>query len=112
MAKFKLVALTTPVAGKEKEFHAWYQNTHLPELVAFPGMTGAQRYKLVAKLAGSDNNPWLAIYDIETDDAMAFLGAVGQAAATGKLTQSTASDMATTYTALFQEHGERVEKQA
>jgi hypothetical protein len=108
MAKFKLIALTTPVAGKEEEFHAWYQNQHLPELVAFPGMKGAQRYKLTAKLVGSDSNPWLAIYDIETDDPFAFLGAVGQAAASGKLTQSDASNMATTYTALFEEHGERV----
>jgi hypothetical protein len=108
MAKFKLIALTTPVAGKEKEFHAWYQNQHLPELVAFPGMKGAQRYKLTAKLMGSDNNSWLAIYDLETDDPFAFLGAVGQASAAGKLTQSDASNMATTYTALFEEHGERV----
>jgi hypothetical protein len=108
MAKYKLIALTTPVAGKEKEFHDWYQNHHLAEIVAFPGMQGAQRYKLTAKLIGSDANPWLAIYDLETDDPMAFLGAVGQASAAGKLTPSDASDMATTYTALFEEHGERV----
>jgi hypothetical protein len=108
MSRFKLVALTTPVAGKEKEFHSWYQNQHLPELVSFPGMKGAQRYKLTAKLMGSDTNPWLAIYDLETDDPMAFLAAVGQASASGKLTQSNASDMAKTYTALFEEYGERV----
>ena len=108
MAKFKLVALTTPVAGKEKEFHAWYQNEHLRQLVAFPGVKGAQRYKLTARLVGSDNNPWLAIYDLETDDPFAFLATVGQAAASGKLTQSDASDVATTYTALFEEYGERV----
>lgn len=108
MPNFKLLALTTPVAGKEEEFHEWYQNHHLPEMVSFPGMQGAQRYKLTAKLMGSDTNPWLAIYDLETDDPMAFLGAVGQAAASGKMTQSDASDMATTYTALFEEYGERV----
>ena len=108
MSRFKLVALTTPVAGKEKEFHAWYQNHHLPELVSFLGMKGAQRYKLTAKLMGSDTNPWLAIYDLETDDPMAFLAAVGQASASGKLTQSNAADMAKTYTALFEEYGERV----
>lgn len=108
MAKYKMVALTTPVAGKEKEFHDWYQNTHLPQLVSFPGMTGAQRYKLTAKLMGSDNNSWLAIYDLEIDDPAAFLGAVGQAAASGQLTQTNSSDMATTYTALFEEYGDRV----
>ena len=112
MAKFKMIALTTPVAGKEDAFHDWYQNTHLPELVAMPGMTGAQRYQLVAKLMGSDTNPWLAIYDIECDDPMAFLGAVGQASASGKMTPSDASDMATTYTALFTEYGERVTPKA
>jgi hypothetical protein len=108
MAKFKMIALTTPVPGKEDQFHDWYQNTHLPELVAFPGMQGAQRYQLVTKLMGSDTNPWLAIYDIECDDPMALLGTLGEAAATGKTTASDASDMATTYTALFSEYGERV----
>jgi hypothetical protein len=108
MAKFKMLALTTPVAGKEKEFHTWYQNHHLPELVSFRGMKGVQRYKLTTKLMGSDTNPWLAIYDIETDDPMAFLAAIGQATASGKMTQSDAVDMATTYTALFEEYSQRV----
>jgi hypothetical protein len=108
MRKFKLVALTTPVAGKEAEFNAWYQNRHLPEMVSFAGVKGAQRYKLTTKMMGADTNPWLAIYDLEVDDPMAFLGAVGEAAATGKLTQSDASDPAPLYTALFEEYGERV----
>ena len=112
MAKFKLIALTTPAAGKEAEFHNWYQNVHLPELCALPGLDSAQRYQLVAKLMGSDTNQWLAIYDIEADDPMAFMGAMGEAATSGKLTQSDASDMATTYTAFFSEYGERVEKES
>jgi hypothetical protein len=109
MPKFKLVALSTPVAGKEDEFHAWYQNEHLPQIIALPGGQGAQRYKLVAKLMGADPNQYLAIYDIECDDPMAFLGALGQASAEGKLTQTDANDMGTVYTALFEEIGERVE---
>jgi hypothetical protein len=108
MPKFKLIALTSPVAGQEAEFHAWYQNQHLPQLVGFAGVQGAQRYKLTAKLMGSDNNSWLAIYDIETDDPYGLLRAIGQASASGKLTQSEASDKATIYTALFEEHGARV----
>jgi hypothetical protein len=34
MPKFKLIALTTPVPGKEKGFHAWYQDKHLPKYTA------------------------------------------------------------------------------
>lgn len=108
MAKFKLVALSTPVAGKEDEFHDWYQNKHLPEIVALPGGVGAQRYKLVAKLMGADPNQYLAIYDVEIDDPMQFLGAMGQASAEGKFTATDANDMGTVYTALFSELDERV----
>jgi hypothetical protein len=108
MAKFKLVALSRPVAGKEEEFHDWYQNEHLPQIISLPGGVGAQRYKLVAKLMGSDVNEYLAIYDIECDDPMQFLGAIGQASAEGKLTQTDANDMGSVYTALFSELGERV----
>jgi hypothetical protein len=110
MAKFKLIALATPVAGKEDEFHDWYQNVHLPQIISQPGGVGAQRYKRVAKLMGQDDNEWLAIYDIECDDPMQFLGAVGQASAEGKLTQTEANDMGKVYTALFAEYGERVGK--
>ncbi|MEO5586637.1 MAG: hypothetical protein ABIQ81_02980 [Novosphingobium sp.] len=108
MPKFKLVALSTPVAGKEDEFHDWYQNVHLPQIVGLPGGQGAQRYQLVAKLMGGDPNQYLAIYDIECDDPMSFLGALGQASAEGKLTQTAANDMGSIYTALFSELGERV----
>ena len=108
MAKLKLVALTTPIEGREAEYHDWYQNTHLHELCAIPGVKSAQRYQLVTKMIGADTNPWMAIYDIECDDPMQFLQAVGQASASGKMTPGTASDMAVSYTALFAEYGEPV----
>ncbi|TDW68328.1 hypothetical protein EDF57_101206 [Novosphingobium sp. PhB55] len=108
MPKYKLIALTTPKAGREEDYHHWYDNNHLPELVNTFGMTGAQRYELVARLVGNDSNPYLAIYDIETDDPMVLLGAIGKATAAGQLTQSDAQDMGTCYTALFTERGDRV----
>lgn len=106
--KMKLVALTRPQPGREDEYHEWYNTKHLPELVDKFGMAGAQRYKLAAKLMGSDENEFLAIYDIEADDPMAFLGAMTEKAQSGELTPSDAQDFGTCYTALFTEHGERV----
>lgn len=109
MPKFKMIALTTPLPGKEDAFHDWYQNKHLPELIEhIEAIKGAQRYQLVAKMAGSDENPWLAIYDIEIDDPMTMLGQMGEVAGSGKLTPPDYQDMGTTYTALFSEYGERV----
>ena len=105
MPKMKLIALTTPLPGKEEEFHDWYNNTHLPELVNGLGMKGAERYQLVAKLMGADENPYLAIYDIEADDPGAFMAKMGEFAQSGKMTPATTQDMATTYTAMFVEMG-------
>jgi hypothetical protein len=105
MPKMKLIALTTPLPGKEEEFHDWYNNTHLPELVNGLGMKGAARYQLVAKLMGADENPYLAIYDIEADDPGAFMAKMGEFAQSGKMTPATTQDMATTYTAMFVEMG-------
>jgi len=106
--KMKLVALTRPLPGREAEYHEWYDTKHLPELVNKLGMAGAQRYKLAAKLTGSDENEYLAIYDIEADDPMAFLGAMGAVLQGGELTQSDTQDFGTCYAALFTEMGERV----
>jgi hypothetical protein len=108
MPKCKLIALTTPLPGKEAEFHDWYQNAHLPEIISIPGFQGAQRFQLVAKLMGSDANQYLAIYDAETDNPGALMAAMGELAQSGKMTPPIYQDMATTYTALFAECDEYV----
>lgn len=108
MPRFKMIALTRAQEGREDEFNDWYQNHHLPEICQFEGVLGAQRYKQVAALQGGDDRNYLAVYDIETDDLGAVLGAIGKAGAEGKLTQSDAGDRARSYTVIFTEHGERV----
>ena len=61
MPKCKLVALTTPHPGREAEFHDWYQNVHLPEILSLPGGVSAQRYQLVAKLNHKISGPLSAV---------------------------------------------------
>lgn len=108
MARYKMIALTSPKVGRDEEFNAWYQNVHLVELCSMPGVLGAQRYKLAAPLQGYDERPYLAIYDIETDDIRLTLSAIGAASASGKMTPSDAADSANAYTVVFEECGERV----
>ena len=108
MAKCKLIALTTPLPGKEEEYHDWYQNTHLKEVISVPGFQGAQRFQLVAKLMGADPNTYLAIYDAEVDDPGKLLADMGAFAQSGKMSPPTTQDMATTYTAFFVECGDYV----
>lgn len=105
----KLIALTTPLPGREQEYHDWYNNVHLPELVNGLGLLGAQRFELVTKMGGADTNPYLAIYDIETDDPADFLARMGELARSGKMTPGNFTDSAAGYTALFRAIGERLE---
>lgn len=109
MAHCKLIALTTPIAGKEQEYHDWYNNVHIPEIVNGLGLQGAQRYELVAKMIGADTNTFLAIYDVETDDPEGFMGRMGEFAMSGKMTPGTATDQAAGYSAFFKAIGDRYE---
>lgn len=40
------LAFTTPVAGREEEYHDWYDNRHLADYLAVPGVVAAQRFAL------------------------------------------------------------------
>ena len=38
-----LLVFSDPVAGREDEYHTWYTETHLPELLTLPGFVAARR---------------------------------------------------------------------
>ena len=39
-----LLVFTNPAQGREDEFHQWYDETHIPDVLAVPGVESAQRY--------------------------------------------------------------------
>ncbi len=70
MAKYVLVALNgpTPGEGNEEIYNDWYHDVHIPDLLATPGVVSAKRYKTVFTKTGKMTWPYVAIYEIETDD--------------------------------------------
>lgn len=72
-----LFVVTSPKAGQEDEYHEWYNNTHLPEvLAAVDGLRYARRFAPV-DLSVPEFVPggvfgraedFVAIYDVEADD--------------------------------------------
>ncbi len=108
MPTYKMIALTRSVEGRDDAYNDWYQNVHIPEIVALDGFTGAQRYKLGQHIQGEAQFPYAAIYTIEADDVGAVLGQFGAASASGKLTRSDAMDYASANMAIFEEFGPEV----
>lgn len=91
MARYKLLVMTKPVEGRDREYNDWYQNVHLPDLVAIPGVKAAQRFRLALPIiAGAERLPFVAIYDIETDDIGAVMKELTGRAADGRMVISDA----------------------
>jgi hypothetical protein len=79
MAKHVLIALTSPVEGKEAEYNSWYNEVHIPEILSVPGITSARRFRIkVAQIPGAPASKYVAIYEVETDNLGATLKALGE----------------------------------
>ncbi|MDP7726371.1 DUF4286 family protein [Mycobacterium sp. TY814] len=82
MAKGIIYVETYPSSpDREEEFNTWYDEVHLPELVALDGIVSARRLRPV-----NGEGPYVALYEIEGDDLQAVLQGMGGA----KLTMSSA----------------------
>jgi hypothetical protein len=90
MARHQLVVLTNAAPGRDAEFNEWYDQRHLQDVLAVPGMVSAQRFHLKP---GMGHTAWsyLAIYDVETDDPAKVLAEL-QARA-GEMEMSSAADL-------------------
>lgn len=88
MAKGIMVVQSGPVPGKEAEYNDWYDNTHIPEICAVPGFTGARRFKVAGK--PGEAPAYLAIYEIEADEVTAPVQEMRARAKAGKQTPSDA----------------------
>lgn len=106
MPQYKMVSLTAPVAGREDEFNDWYETVHMPEILGFPGVKSAQRYRARNKIMGPQDWPYLCVYSIETDDMDGLLKEFGEAAVSGRMSRSEASDRSVGYSVIFEAMGE------
>ena len=63
------IVATECKADLEDKFNQWYNDVHIPMLMKYDGLKKSSRYKL----AGDDKEhaPYLAIYEYETEQAMA-----------------------------------------
>ncbi len=108
MGTYRYIVLTNPVEGREDEYNDWYSNIHLPDLVAIPGFTAAQRFK--ATDLGDGTSPkfkYLAIYEVETDDIKATMDGMMARAGTDKMVLSDALDVEGVYNVLYEPFGAR-----
>lgn len=73
MARHLFLVFTTPKPGQEAAYNSWYDDQHLDDVLRLKGFVAAQRFRLAPQFGAPDIRPYLAIYEIESDDAQAAL---------------------------------------
>lgn len=107
---------SNPVEGKEDEYNEWYDNVHVPELLAMPGMRSAQRFAVREAGANHSTAPgpvqrYLLVYEIE-GDVEAVMGRIGAAAQAGELHMSDSLDLQSMNMSFWSPVGPKVESGA
>lgn len=76
-----LIAFTSPLPGKEAEYNRWYDEVHLPEVTAIPGILSGRRFKLTEAQMGPPLHPhrYMVMYEIENGQAAAVLQRISEA---------------------------------
>jgi len=91
MAKAIIAVYSNPSSPElEDEFNTWYDQVHLKELLAVPGVTKATRYRLADGVnPGTPEHRYLALYELDTEP-----GAVLAELGSGRLASSDTLDAA------------------
>jgi hypothetical protein len=111
MAKYTFVVLSNPTTpAQEAEYNEWYNKIHIPDVLNVPGFVAAQRFTLAdAQLGdGPHAHRYLALYEIETDDAKGALKELQKRVGTADMVISDGIDMKGVSAGLFKPVAERV----
>jgi hypothetical protein len=85
----RTLVFSNAAEGRDEDYSRWYDNHHIPELLAAPGFVAAQRYRCSEhQRSTAIPCPWnyLAIYELETDDLGATYAALDELRDEGRLT--------------------------
>lgn len=90
MTKGIFIALTNAVAGKEDAFNVWYDNHHLPDVLACPGIVSAQRMDVLNFDGNRASHNYVAVYGLEHVDPVGAVEEVFRRFYEGEMTETDA----------------------
>jgi hypothetical protein len=87
--EYTLIIYTSPADGREEDYNAWYDGTHLAEFSALPGVITGRRFKV----AGDGKPQYAAVYELSAHPD-AVLAAMNAGVKDGTMHMSDAIDAA------------------
>ena len=98
MAGYIFVVASSPVSGREGDYNDWYDHQHLSDVLNVPGIVGACRYQasdVQSRGVTARLTPYLAIYDIDTDDLAGVFDEISARSGTAAMPGCDALDLST-----------------
>lgn len=113
---FIQMVFSNPLPGRDDEFNEWYDNVHVPQLLAVPGMLSAQRYALrdteMYRAPGGSipEHRYAIIYEM-AGDIDAIMQRIREEVAAGHIVMHDSLDMNSWRLAFWTPYGAKVEAQ-
>jgi EthD protein. len=99
MPRYRAIVMSNAREGQEDAFNRYYDEQHLPDVLAVPGYVSAERFRLVS---GTDTYQYLTIYEIETDDLDAVNAEVMRRIESGEMPLTGTADPTHLFVANFE----------
>ncbi|MCZ4314368.1 hypothetical protein O4H66_13230 [Comamonadaceae bacterium G21597-S1] len=90
MKKYLTIAMTNAAEGREADYNDWYENQHVFDVLAIPGVKSAQRFRMSDQSRQQLGYRYMALYEIETADITDIHKAIAQRAGTAAMPRSDA----------------------
>lgn len=100
--------------GQEDAYNEWYDNVHLPEVLAMPGVLSAQRFSLMTPEFAKSfpaKHKYLAIYEFE-GDADEVMAGIRDAAQSGQMVMHEGLELETVEMSFWEARGPKIRKHA
>lgn len=94
MGKYVMVVQSNALQGQDGHYNDWYDSIHFQDISAIPGVKSGRRFEATPVAMGQPGQPYLSLFEIETDDPAAVMAELGQRSADGRMRQSPALDPA------------------
>jgi hypothetical protein len=104
MVKYVMVVQSNAAPGRDDDYNTWYDTIHMQDICDLPGVKSGRRFEATPLAMGPAGQPYLSIFEIETDDPGAFMAEMGKRAADGTIRQSDALDPSSVALWIYQQH--------
>lgn len=101
MARYIMVVPSNALPGRDDDYNAWYEGTHIGDVCAVPGVVSGHRYEADPASPTKPAGRYLAIYEIEAEDPAGVLAELMRRVETGEMSLSDSVDVASAQMMLF-----------